>query len=166
MDFFQEYIVKRKIGVKEWILSILISIVAFVLVALSVPYLNWGFVAVLDAAVVYFSYVLISRFSVEFEYILTNSELDIDKIYARRKRDKMLTVDVRKLEICAPYGDEGKFSTEIMSNVEAIYDFSTRNYQDAYLAIYFEDGKKYGFLFNPSQKMIDSMKGISPEKVF
>ena len=165
MDFFQEYIVKRKIGIKEWILSILISIVAFILVVLSLPYLNWGFVAVFDAVVVYFSYVLISRFSVEFEYILTNNELDIDKIYAKRKRDKMLTVDVRKLEICAPYKEEGKFTDDIMSNIEATYDFSTKNYLDAYLAIYFNDGKKFGFLFNPSPKMIDSMKKISPNKV-
>jgi hypothetical protein len=77
----------------------------------------------------------------------------------------MLTVDVRKIEICAPYGDESKFTDEIMSNIEVVYDFSTKNYSDAYLSIYFNDGKKFGFLFNPSQKMIDSMKGISPDKV-
>lgn len=158
MDAFCEYMVKRKIGIKEWLISALIIIIALVLIFLSLPWLFLGITAVFDAAVVYFSYVLISRFSVEYEYVLTNSELDIDKIYAKRKRDRVLSIDIKKFEICTPVGSQD-------AEADIVKDFSSRTGEGAYFALFNDDGKKVKIIFNPSRKMLDIMKMYSPEKI-
>ncbi|MBE7054224.1 MAG: hypothetical protein E7391_08125 [Ruminococcaceae bacterium] len=159
MDFFHEYIVKRKVGIIEWLLSILIILAAFLIVGLTIRWAYIGIVAVFDAAVFYFAYVLISRFSIEYEYTLTNSELDIDKIYAKRKRTKILTLDVKEIEIMAPIG----YETEI--KFDRVIDCSTKDLSNAYFCIYTDNGSRIKFIFNPPQKMIDSIKTFSPSKV-
>lgn len=167
MDFFQEYIVKRKIGFKEWILSALIIIAAIVIIFISLwfMYLMPSLFAVLDAAVIYFAYVLISRFSIEYEYCLTNSDLDIDKIYAKRKRDRILSIDVKTIEVCAPVGTKEVLNLE-NSKVDALIDCSTKDISSAYYVIYNDDDKRVKFIFNPPLKMVEKMKLYAPSKIY
>lgn len=40
----------------------------------------------------YGGYILITNMSVEYEYIVTNGEMDIDKIIAKRRRKRLITV--------------------------------------------------------------------------
>ncbi|UKI37385.1 MAG: DUF6106 family protein [Clostridiales bacterium] len=47
-----------------------------------------SFVLLIDAGVVYGAYILITHFNVEYEYILTNGDIDIDKIIAKKKEKK------------------------------------------------------------------------------
>ena len=45
-------------------------------------------------AVAYGGYFLVTGMNVEYEYSVTNGELDVDKIIAKRKRKHMLTVRI------------------------------------------------------------------------
>lgn len=40
---------------------------------------------------------LAGNVSVEYEYIITNDEMDIDKIIGKRKRKRMITVDLKRI---------------------------------------------------------------------
>ncbi|MGN0692338.1 MAG: hypothetical protein ACI4K7_08325 [Oscillospiraceae bacterium] len=50
------------------------------------------------AGIFYGAYYLSGNFSVEYEYIITNDEMDIDKIIGKRKRKRLITAPVGKFE--------------------------------------------------------------------
>ena len=164
MDIFHEYLVERKLRVTDFFWSALICIAALVLIILSLPYLAFGITAVFDAAAVYFAYILISRFKVEYEYVLTNSSLDIDKIYAKRKRTRVCETDVKKFDVFAPVGDK-EFASEENKRADVVVDCSTGYDKDAYYAIYYDNGKRIKLLFNPPSHMVESMAKFNPSKI-
>ena len=44
--------------------------------------------------------------NIEYEYIVTNGELDVDKIMGRSKRKRLVTADARNFEVFAPMEPE------------------------------------------------------------
>lgn len=160
MDVFCEYIVKVKKNPVELTISALGIILAVILLGFSLFFLFTpfsSFVLLIDAGVVYGAYILITHFNVEYEYILTNGDIDIDKITAKRKRKRVLSFSTKEFEIVAPY-KQGENYTNVL-------DLGTRNYEDAYYAVFSKDGQKKTLVFNPPQKMIEAMKTYSPRTV-
>lgn len=160
MDVFCEYIVKVKKNPVELTISALGIILAVILLGFSLFFLFTpfsSFVLLIDAGVVYGAYILITHYNVEYEYILTNGDIDIDKITAKRKRKRVLSFSTKEFEIVAPY-KQGENYTNVL-------DLGTRNYEDAYYAVFSKDGQKKTLVFNPPQKMIEAMKTYSPRTV-
>lgn len=160
MDVFCEYIVKVKKNPVELTISALGIILAVILLGFSLFFLFTpfsSFVLLIDAGVVYGAYILITHFNVEYEYILTNGDIDIDKITAKRKRKRVLSFSTKEFEIVAPY-KQGENYTNVL-------DLGTRNYENAYYAVFSKDGQKKTLVFNPPQKMIEAMKTYSPRTV-
>ena len=160
MDVFCEYIVKVKKNPAELTISALGIILAVILLGFSLFFLFTpfsSFVLLIDAGVVYGAYILITHFNVEYEYILTNGDIDIDKITAKRKRKRVLSFSTKEFEIVAPY-KQGENYTNVL-------DLGTRNYENAHYAVFSKDGQKNTLVFNPPQKMIEAMKTYSPRTV-
>lgn len=160
MDVFCEYIVKVKKNPVELTISALGIILAVILLGFSLFFLFTpfsSFVLLIDAGVVYGAYILITHFNVEYEYILTNGDIDIDKIIAKRKRKRVLSFSTKEFEIVAPY-KQGENYTNVL-------DLGTRNYENAYYAVFSKDGQKKTLVFNPPQKMIEAMRTYSPRTV-
>ena len=160
MDVFCEYIVNVKKNPVELTISALGIILAVILLGFSLFFLFTpfsSFVLLIDAGVVYGAYILITHFNVEYEYILTNGDIDIDKIIAKRKRKRVLSFSTKEFEIVAPY-KQGENYTNVL-------DLGTRNYENAYYAVFSKDGQKKTLVFNPPQKMIEAMKTYSPRTV-
>lgn len=160
MDVFCEYIVKVKKNPLEMALSVLGVIVGVILLGLSMPFLFSAIssiVLLIDAAAIYGVYILITHFNVEYEYILTNGDLDVDKIVAKRKRKRMLSFSTKEFEIVAPYKSGQNYAN--------VLDLGTRNYENAYYAVFSKDGQRKTLIFNPPQKMIEAMKTYSPRTV-
>ena len=88
MDIFCEYIVKKKPTMKDRVKQIGIILLAIVLVEIFIVLNNllFGVGLLLGVAVIYGAVYLFKRTNIEYEYILTNSILDIDKIFAKRLR--------------------------------------------------------------------------------
>ncbi|MCH5204764.1 MAG: hypothetical protein J1F03_08435 [Oscillospiraceae bacterium] len=89
---------------------------------------------------------LLNGLSVEYEYIITNNELDIDKIIGRRKRKRMITVDLSRAEdFCRyPMQEEPETDTTVYA--------STGLEKDAcYLFVSHKDYGKVGVIFNPNK---------------
>lgn len=103
----------------------------------------------------YIAYRLIQNQNVEFEYAFTNGELDVDKVVAKRRRKKILTVPVRNFEILARTGG-GKFNDYYRSlpKIEA----SSGNFENTYFAVYSKEGEKKCLVFDPPKRMIDAIK--------
>lgn len=94
-------------------------------------------------------------FGVEYEYIITNNEMDIDKILGKRKRKRMITVDLSKATAFEPYtGQDNDQDKE----ADVIVHASTGTEEDAYsLVCEHQDYGKVRIIFNPNERTRDSI---------
>lgn len=106
MDTFLEQIVKVKLDgkAKGMVVGILVvdALLILGLAFLSLFVSPMLLVLVLGTAA-FGSYKLISLLSVEFEYIITNGDLDIDRITAKSSRKRMMTIKCAKVEKYGEY---------------------------------------------------------------
>ena len=103
MDTFFEQIVKKKKSVSEWA-----GIVATVVLAVALMVVLWIFnfpllTPLLIIGVGYGAWWLVTGLNVEYEYCVTNGDIDIDLITAKRKRKRIVSVVGRKVESLLPY---------------------------------------------------------------
>ncbi|MEE0928997.1 MAG: DUF6106 family protein [Acutalibacteraceae bacterium] len=101
MDTFYEQIIKIKMnGKAKAMIAAIIIVDLFVVLGLlwlslfTAPAI--AFLVIVGA--VWGGYKLITMLSVEFEYIFTNGDLDVDKITARSSRKRMVSINCGKVE--------------------------------------------------------------------
>lgn len=168
MDVFCEYIVTKKKGIKEALLIAGIAVVTALLVSVCglfffTPYGNIAFL--LTIGLILGSYYLIKQFNVEYEYMLTNGEIDVDCIKNRSKRKRLITVKVKDFQILAPTG-RGEFSAEENANFTRVIDASSSPDSDrAYFAVFSKDGQTIKLIFEPSDRMLENIRAYIPSKV-
>ncbi|MBQ5911426.1 MAG: hypothetical protein IIW94_05405 [Clostridia bacterium] len=101
MDTFFEQIIKIKLtGKVKAIITAIIAVDALlvcVLFYLSL-YLAPTIMLLVIAAAIYGGYKLISLLSIEYEYIYTNGDLDVDKIVAKSNRKRIVSIKCSEVE--------------------------------------------------------------------
>ncbi len=169
MDFFTEHIIKQKKSKKVFLAAAGMVVLTLAVWILTFPFVVHpmlsSIVGLIDAAVVYASYVVISNFNIEYEYCVTNNEMDVDKITNRKKRKRITSVKFADMEIMAPCGDSRFAREENATFAQVHMAAKSADDPDAYFIIYEEGGKRTKLVFNPTQKMIDSAKFFAPRKV-
>ena len=169
MDIFVEHIVKHKRNLKDNLIAVGVILAAIILGAVLLL-LSFGFGLpqiglLLVAGVFYAAYKIATFTSVEYEYILTNNELDIDKIMARTRRKRIMTIDFKSIELCAPVNDsEYKHELEDKS-ITINYDFTGQGYNPAYFIICDGEKGRMRVLFEPTEKIIENASKFNPRKV-
>ncbi|MFR3812038.1 MAG: DUF6106 family protein [Ruminococcus callidus] len=101
MDNFAEYMVKKRPDSRDNAKRAGIIALAVVLCVASVFLVfvtHIPFILLITCAIIYGAYFLITGTSVEYEYAVTNGEMDVDKIIARRKRVHLITVSTAKFD--------------------------------------------------------------------
>ncbi len=102
---------------------------------------------------------------VEYEYLYLDREITIDKIMAKTKRKRMVTLQVDKMEILAPVKS---YQLDSYKNrtVKETKDFSAgHDLEDQKLyAMYYEGNQKY--MLNLTEDFAKTVKGMAPRKVF
>ena len=168
MDFFSEYIVKRKKSAKEFMLIAAMVLGAILLIFILLAFARYlaSFLLLFIAAVFYFLYIGITSMNIEYEYIVTNGDLDIDKIVSQRKRTKIISVHARSFEYFAPLTSEHKNAYED-SSITKRFDLTSNTGSDnVYFAVYYKNNDKILFTFEPTKKMIDDFARYVPRRVF
>ncbi len=165
MDSFTEQLVIRKNNSKH-----IMKLIIYLLLIFTVPAVlmlmglngigTHYFVIVAVCAflfAVYGSYYLVTGMYVEYEYAVTNSNLTIDRITAKRSRKRIISVDVKKLNTLRTLKnaelDNKSFKKIFKASV-------TENGSDVYAAEMHLD--KFGgdclLLFSPDEKTLNTMK--------
>lgn len=94
MDHFAEYMVKKRPSSQDRMkqgLTLAAAIILSVIIGVIAWMTGWIFLLVLIIGAIYGAYYLINNCSTEYEYTVTNGELDVDKILGKRKRVHLLT---------------------------------------------------------------------------
>lgn len=163
MDVLVEQVVKRQKNAKYYlnIVIILFAMLAipsiFVLIAEIFQLAYFIYIALfVFFFCIYGAWYFISSLSIEYEYAILGSTFRVDKIIAKRKRKKVLKIDVKEFESVFKYTDEEmdkyKF-TKVYSVGEK--DFSTDNY----VARFYSEAKgKCAIVFTPKEKLLNAMR--------
>ncbi|MCF8019928.1 MAG: DUF6106 family protein [Vallitaleaceae bacterium] len=164
-DIFNEQLVERKQNMTDNLkkITILAGGVLFLAVAFFIPGLR-GLIYIIAIGIVFGMVVLLRRFNVEYEYIFTNGELDIDQITNKSKRKRVLSIHVDDFAIMVPVSnkDYGKD----VEKYSKLYDVSSGILQDnTYAAIFDKDSRKVKLIFEPNEKMFNAIRAYIPRKI-
>jgi hypothetical protein len=164
MDMFIEKIVKRRKSLMELAGTALIVVLVFVVCFLVFLYIP-SFSLILVAGIIYLAYFLISRRNLEFEYAVTNGDLDIDKIINQKSRKRVFSANAKDFEVAARVKSD-KYTNEI-KECKNVKDFTSHMENAENWFIYMrKEGSQIVVLFEPSQQMIDNFFTFNPRKVF
>jgi len=163
MDTFYEQLVSIKNTGKNLFLKMSVWFAAILLIVIIVLLSNYlGAIAVmLMAGVIYLAWFLSSKFNIEYEYILTNGEMDVDKITSKRKRKRILNFSFANVERMGEYrlaehANTNYSKTYVLCNVDekSMFAVVRHNTQGLILVV-----------FSPSDKICDGMKKYLPRQV-
>lgn len=160
MDTFIEQLITIKKTAKTWALYFLIALLAIIIIA--VAYLFIPTLIVIIAALVIFGvYKLYSLTNIEYEYIVTNSTMDIDKITAKSSRKRVLSFELTAVERIEKYRKE--LPQDILK--DCLFTCN-QNDENAVLLVIHPDGKpKKSIVISPNDKVKDAMKKFLPKYV-
>lgn len=164
MDTFLEQIVEVRKNTKEtlsvvgiWALAILLCAVLFTFGSFLAPL---SYLIVLG--VVYGAYKLSSNYNIEYEYIITNGIMDIDKIINKNSRKRLASFELKTVTAVEKFNPSAYVERE---NITVIRGCDDKN-PDAYLITI--DSVKKGtvhLIFAPNERMRDAMVKFMPKFV-
>lgn len=183
MDFYMEYMVKHKkdtkakacvagifvlAGILTIVMLLLIMACAIVLAQSEISQFAFSIGFVLIAFMWYFAVFFANKFNIEYEYIMTNNFMDIDKIMSKSQRKRIVSFDFSEIDICANIKDDANNAEYKRTNTNIkVYDL-TGDVSNG--GIYFVDfnneGIKSRVLFQPTSKMIENARKYNPRRVF
>ena len=120
------------------------------------------------AAVWYGFYWFRVQSRVEYEYTFTNGELDIDGIYGKRRRKRLLTLRIKTCTLCAPVYDK-QFREDYLRVSVATKTYYAAGGVDSRQVCFadFGRGQDSGrLIFTPSDKLLEAMKRYNVKAVF
>lgn len=170
MDIFCEYIVKKKIDIIDILklsgIILLAVVLSLLLFFFGTAMFGPGVGFALVFAVFYLCFLWGKIIYVEFEYALTNNELDVDKIIGRSRRKRVITVDFKTAEICACINDKN-YEREYnnTATIKKIINVTGKSEYDTYFVDFVGETGKMRVLFQPNDRMRDGLKNINPRTI-
>jgi len=165
MDIIKEQAVKKQSTAKNSLLKAGIIVLVFI-ISIMLFILIPTFAPILIAVIIFGAYYALSLLDVEYEYIFTNGELDIDCIYSKKRRKRLYSGRVADFELMA-HVDDKTHSGDFKSAAE------TKNYSsgtvtsNTYAFLTVHNGKKLKIIFEPNSEMIQALStALSPRKLF
>lgn len=167
MDVFIEKLVKKQKTSKDILFSIGVVVAALIIVFGVIPLIPIvkNFLIFFLFLFSYLAYYLIRSRNIEFEYSLTNNELDVDKIIDQKRRKHVISVDCRDFEVMAKVNSD-KLTEDIKAIKNRIEAVSSMSSPDVYFAVFENGGVKTLLFFEPNEKMIETIGRYIPRKLF
>ncbi len=163
MDIYAEQLVSKNTGSDVTLKKAGVIAVMVILVVGLVVFLSWLFPinVALGILVCYGGFYIMSGLGVEYEYLVTNKDLDIDKIMGKRKRKRLISIDISTIE---------KFGK--LENAEDVPDGTTLVLagSNAGEDDYFADFKHSSLgnvrlVFTPNEKILNSINASLPRLI-
>lgn len=144
-----EQIIYRKKTASQVALAVLLMALASVFIVFLFLLLR-SFALVLMLPFGYLMWWLLSEMNIEYEYCITNGDIDIDRIVARRKRKRVVSVSLKKLDSVGRYDPNKWKGRQVDRTVfaasseraEDLYCFSYRSKKNGYTLVVFEPNER------------------------
>lgn len=161
MDLFCECLVKKQRDAKDLLINIGVCVLALIMSVLALTFnvYIFGFGILIFVLCWYGAYNLIKLNETEFEYTITQNEMDIDKIMGKKKRKRIITVDLNEIEVLEKFVDKNGNSTKKVYNCFGSLE------NDIYFIDFLKDGVPSRVIFEPSERMKEVLKKANPKVV-
>ena len=105
--------------------------------------------------------------NIEYEYIVTNSELDIDKIMSKRGRKRLVTVDMHDVKLMASIDDDtcNDVYKNPPENVKVLNYSALHENLSTYFMDCMVDEKRTIVVFQPTDKMVEALWKYNPRAI-
>ncbi len=162
-DVFSEFLVSRKKSGMNYAIIVLCCLLAAVLTVglfLFIP--SFMIIAIAAWVGVYF---VVRLQKVEYEYIFTSGDLDIDQLTGDFRRKRKVSIKADTVEIIAPEKSES-LAGYAHGNYKT-FDFTTRDAasKQRFVIIGKSKSEAVRVIFEPNEKMVDNMWKCFPSKV-
>ena len=160
-EFMTEQLVKKRTTLKDNAVKaglIALTVISFFL------FMTGNIVfTILFIALVFVDYYVLRRMDVEYEYTYFDGGLDIAKIMNKQFRKEQFSTDIKEdMEIIAP-SDHADLK---YYQVEKTLDYSSQMPDHkTYTMVTKFKGQKVKVVFEPNEKMLNSMRDVVPRKV-
>lgn len=162
-ESYKELLVKKDRSAKETLIR----------VASVIPTVFLGLLTFLTGNMIFFiiviglgvlDYFIFQWTDIEYEYLYLDKEISVDKIMAKTRRKRVMTISVEKVEIMAP---EKSYQLDSFRNRQTkVTDLSAgHDLPDQKLYWVFYEGNQK-ILMNLTEDFAKTVKGIAPRKVF
>jgi len=157
-DVFKEQIVKRKDPPTNFLkrAGLIVAVIAIFFILGYTPL--GGLAAPITLGAAFGAFYLMGFLRVEYEYVFTNGELDIDIIYNRSRRKRLFTASVKSFEIMAHVEDAvhaGSFNSAVETR-----DYSSGEVgPDTYAFLVSVNGKQTKIIIEPNERMMQAIAG-------
>ena len=159
MDVFFEQLVPIKRDGKAITIFILAWLIALLLCGLAFLFLGTLFIIAV-AGIVFATVKFTGLLNIEYEYILTNGVMDIDRITNKSNRKRLMSFELANVTRLEKYNPAFLESIDKKCLVFAC----PPNLQDAYFMVCEKEGKKAEYLvFTPNEKMKTAVKKFLPK---
>jgi hypothetical protein len=161
MDIFIEQLITKKPDFRSKVIKIAILGVAAALSAFCVTAFLFGMVAaiVIIPGIIWVANHFSKSLNVEYEYILTNKDLDIDKIIGKSKRKRMVSLNLNNAEKLSVYDDSAAIDAD---TTVAAHD---NTFADMwYLLAKHDSHGKVTLLFNPNDAFVTKLNAALPSR--
>lgn len=165
MDVFTEQLVEINGGNKTKIVKILIwtvcSLLAVGLIVLSVFFPTTAFLTLMVAAAAFFcAYYMCGQLNNEFEYIITNKDIDIDHIINKRKRIRMASFSGQDIENVEKY-NASKHVPDKSRNLN-VYFGCTPDENAITLTVKHPRNGHYLLVITPNEEFLEALRKALP----
>lgn len=168
-SLYAEASVKRKKGaagfmIKSAFIGLLLLLITLMVVAFYLFRQETVFLTMLPliGLVVLAMYFVFPRFSMEYEYVFCDGQLDFDRIIGNAKRKTIVRIDFENVVVVAPI--KSHELDQYRSLPVKDYSSADRS-RDIYGLVGEAKKGKTLFLFEPSEKMLECMKMKAHSKV-
>lgn len=157
-DFYAEYLVSKAPTGADTAKRIGIGLAAAVLAAGALWFIFFPISLFIIAGVFYGAYYLMTGIDAEYEYILTNGDLDIDKIIGKRKRKRLVSASIGDFTAFGPIREAGDFNGTTVLASSGIGN-------DYYADFVHKSEGNVRLIFTPNEKILDGMELFLPRQL-
>ncbi|MDP4093001.1 MAG: DUF6106 family protein [Bacillota bacterium] len=165
MDVFIEKIVARNKTILDLLIvfGLLIGslLVIYLFIAISVITFLIPFAVI---GLIYVDYLLITKRNIEFEYIVTNGDLDIDMIISRKKRKRIFSANCKDFEFVASCSSD-YYTPEIKKISKTLHAEGSMLSPSLYFILLNYKGIKTVVYFEPDERILNSLKTYAHKKI-
>ena len=165
LDTFFEQIIPIRKGFGQIIAIIGIWLASLLISAAVILFVFGGIISPMTIAVIvafcYLAYYLSSKFSIEYEYIITNNSFDIDKIVAKKNRKRMASFELSQVEAIEKYNKNSRSNTRYSEVLKVCNDGD-----DVYeLIVKCDSGAPMKVIFAPNDRMKTAIVKFVPRYI-
>ena len=162
-DIFVEQLVRRTPTAATRLLQALV-LLALVLLILPLCFSPMALLAVPLGVIAGFFAArwLLRRLQLEFEYSLTNGELDVAMIVGRQKRQEMLSLRSSAIQYMAPVcpAHQSEFENP---GIQTTFNAVSSDHSDQrWFLLFQQDGRLCRLIFEPKAELVDGLERFAP----